>query len=266
VDGQQYVAVLAGGARVPYNSPQGDDLWGFRLDGKVPPAPTPPPPSTRQPITAPPVEGAAVGNTVQIARMWSNNHVGKEESNQQNAMAPQSLGVPVGTAVTFTNPAGNTKPHCVTQFYEGLFASPPLQPGESFTYTFTKSGEYYYNDCASPPTTGRIIVYDGPVHPAIALPQMPVSRAPAPTKSDVKHDSAMPPLASMGHTGLPPGKDRDFVQATCSGCHDVARVAGQRHTRHDWLIIIDQMRANGLVLDASARKKVADYLTTALGQ
>jgi hypothetical protein len=26
------------------------------------------------------------------------------------------------------------------------------------------------------------------------------------------------------------------------------------------------MRANGLVLDASARKKVADYLTAALGQ
>ena len=62
-------------------------------------------------------------------------------------------------SVTFTNPAGNTKPHCVTQFYEGLFSSGPIQPGQSFSFTFKTPGEYFYNDCADPRTTGKVIVY-----------------------------------------------------------------------------------------------------------
>ena len=49
--------------------------------------------------------------------------------------------------------------HCATQFYEGLFDSGPLQPGQSFTFTFTRPGEYFYNDCTSPGTTGKVVVY-----------------------------------------------------------------------------------------------------------
>ena len=262
IDGQQYVAVLAGGARVPYSSPQGDDLWGYKLGGTVPQAVAPPPPSSRQPIIAPPVEGGAVGNTVQIARMWVNNQVEGAESNQQNAMAPQTLSVPVGTTVTFSNPAGNSQPHCVTQFYEGLFASPPLKPGESFKYTFTKPGEYYYNDCTSPPTTGRVIVYGGPAHeimPLVVTPQPATAAKPAPAK-------ALAATPAGSGTPLPPGPGRDFAQKTCSQCHDVARVAGQRHTRPDWIKVIDQMRANGMVVDEKQRQQLADYLATALEQ
>lgn len=263
IDGQQYVAVLAGGSRVPYNSPQGDDLWGFKLGGTIPPVSAPPSPSSRQPITAPPVEGAAVNNTVNIARMWSGNQVGAEESSQQNAMAPQSLSVPVGTTVTFTNPAGNTQPHCVTQFYEGLFASPPLKPGESFRYTFNRPGEFYYNDCTSPPTTGRVIVYSGPAHAVTPLPVSQPPPAPAP-KAPAPGGSTVP--ANAMKTELPAGPDRDYAQQACSQCHDIARVAGQRHDRADWTKIVDQMRANGLVVDAAQRKALVDYLAAALGQ
>ena len=67
--------------------------------------------------------------------------------------------VPAGTSVTFSNPAGNTKAHCVVQFYEGLFSSGPIQPGQSFSFTFKAPGEYFYNDCADPRTTGKVIVY-----------------------------------------------------------------------------------------------------------
>jgi plastocyanin len=253
-NGQQYLAVLAGGARVPYNSPQGDDLWGFRIGGAVPPAPAPPPPSSRQPITAPPVEGGTVNNTVLLARLWASNQPGDAESSQQNAMAPQSLSVPLGTTVTFSNPSGNMQSHCVTQFYEGLFASSPLKPGESFQYTFTKLGEYYYNDCTSPPTTGRVIVYPGP-------PRAVSSIAVAP-----KSVTATTKTASPAGTLLPPGPNREFVQKVCSQCHDVTRVAGQRHGREEWGHVIDQMRASGLVLDAAQRQTVQDYLATALGQ
>jgi hypothetical protein len=81
-------------------------------------------------------------------------------------MLPSRLTVPVGTTVTFTNPGdaqiggpgtGNQKEHCATQFFEGLFNF-RLQPGESAQYTFTREGEYHYNDCTDPRPVGKVIV------------------------------------------------------------------------------------------------------------
>src|SRR5205807_10473182 len=49
VDGEQYIAVLAGGQFYPYeDSPRGDHLWALKLGGTVPPAPAPRPPSKRR--------------------------------------------------------------------------------------------------------------------------------------------------------------------------------------------------------------------------
>ena len=157
VDGEQYVAVFAGGNGIPYNSPKGDHIWAFKLGGKVAPAATPAPPSKRQPLTATPVAGASANNTVTLGRIWDNG-VGKVESIAQNAVAPQVLDVPKGTMVTFVNPLDNKQDRCATQFFEGLFGKVPLKPGESFTYTFNKPGEFYFNDCAAPLTTGKVIV------------------------------------------------------------------------------------------------------------
>jgi outer membrane protein assembly factor BamB len=160
IGGEEYVAVFAGGNFNPYNSPRGDDLWAFKLGGKVAQAAAPTPPPLRQPITSTPVEGSVVKDTVNIGRIWSSaSGLSTTESVAQDAMAPQTLRVPAGTTVTFVNPAGNVQPHCVMQFYEGLFSSPPLNPGQSFAYKFLKAGEYFYNDCTSPQTTGKIIVY-----------------------------------------------------------------------------------------------------------
>lgn len=158
IGGKEYITVFAGGNGLPYNSPRGDDLWGFALGGTVAQAPTPPPPSHRQPVTAAAVEGATVHNTVEIARLWFGGQSYPGESDSATAMSPDNLHVPVGTRVTFTNPAGNTKPHCVVQFYEGLFNSGPLQPGQSFSYTFSRPGEYFYNDCTDPRITGKVVV------------------------------------------------------------------------------------------------------------
>lgn len=81
-------------------------------------------------------------------------------------MLPSRLEVPVGTTVTFTNPGddhiggpgtGNRKEHCATQFFEGLFNF-RLKPGESAQYTFTREGEYYYNDCTDPRPVGMVLV------------------------------------------------------------------------------------------------------------
>lgn len=163
IDGEQYVAVYAGGTGIPYgnSAPRGDYLWAFKLNGKVPPAPTPTPPEVRRPVSGSPVEGAALPTpfTVFLARaQTATNAPGATESTAVNGMTPTWMRVPVNTTVTFTNPSNNVNTHCATQFFEGLF-NYSLAPGQSAQYTFTQPGEYFYNDCYSPRPTGKIVVY-----------------------------------------------------------------------------------------------------------
>ncbi len=158
VGGEQYVAVFSGGNGLPYNSPKGDHIWAFKLNGKVGPVAAPIPPPKRQPVTAASVTGAVAKNTITLGRVWSASGPGAEESIGQNAVAPQVLEVPKGTAVTFVNPVDNKLDRCATQFFEGLFGKTPLKPGQSFTYTFNTPGEFYFNDCAAPLTTGKVVV------------------------------------------------------------------------------------------------------------
>jgi plastocyanin len=162
VDGEQYLAVYAGGTDIPYGSsaPRGDFLWAFKIGGKVRPAPTPAPPVVRRPVSGTAVEGSTVNNTVVLARTYNptTGQVGTTESTAVNGMAPTWLRVPVGTTVTFVNPADNVNVHGATQFFEGLF-DVKLKPGESFQYTFRERGEYFFNDCYSPRPTGKVEVY-----------------------------------------------------------------------------------------------------------
>jgi PQQ-dependent dehydrogenase (methanol/ethanol family) len=162
VDGQHYLAVYAGGTSIPYgdSAPRGDFLWSFTIGGHVAPAPTPAPPVVRRPVQGVPVEGSAVDDTVVIGRTYdpATGTVGATESTAVNAMAPTHLRVPAGTTVTFTNHAGNAGVRGVTQFFEGLF-DVRLAPGESHTHRFRKKGEYFFNDPASPRSTGKIEVY-----------------------------------------------------------------------------------------------------------
>jgi alcohol dehydrogenase (cytochrome c) len=162
IDGEQYVAVYAGGTGIPYgnSAPRGDFVWAFKVGGKLPQAATPTPPEVRRPVSGSPVAGASLPtpNTVFLARVQTaTNAPGAAESTAVNAMTPTWMTVPAGTTVTFTNPAGNANTHCATQFFEGAFNF-KLAPGESGRYTFSKPGEYFYNDCYSPRPTGKIVV------------------------------------------------------------------------------------------------------------
>ena len=164
IGGEQYVAVYAGGTGIPYgdSAPRGDYLWAFKVGGTLPPAATPTPPVIRRPVSGGPVAGAATTppNTVILARTRSaTGAIGTTESTAVNGMAPTHLVVPVGTTVTFVNDPRNANVHCATQFFEGLF-NPQLKPGESFQYTFTQKGEFFFNDCYSPRPTGKIEVTD----------------------------------------------------------------------------------------------------------
>lgn len=163
IDGEQYVAVYAGGTGIPYgdSAARGDYLWAFKVGGTVAPAATPSAPIVRRPVSGSAVEGATLPtpNTVYLGRVQTTaNQPGTAESTAVNAMTPTWMRVPVNTTVTFTNPAGNVNTRCATQFFEGEYNF-KLVPGASANHTFTKPGEYFYNDCHSARSTGKIVVY-----------------------------------------------------------------------------------------------------------
>jgi quinohemoprotein ethanol dehydrogenase len=164
VNGVQYVLALA----------EGDKLWAFKLGGsfKMPSgsseAPTPAPFTVRRAVSGGAVEGSTVDNSVWLARPNRNDVAGSVDSIATNGMSPTHLRVPVGTTVSFVNPGvaqtplfPNTKTHCATQFFEGLF-NPKLAPGQTFQYKFAKEGEYFFNDCADPRPTGKVVAYHVP--------------------------------------------------------------------------------------------------------
>jgi plastocyanin len=68
---------------------------------------------------------------------------------------PQTLTVPVGTTVTWTN--SDDIPHTSVST-EGVFKSKVLDTDEKFTYTFTKAGTYPYYCTIHPKMTGKIVV------------------------------------------------------------------------------------------------------------
>lgn len=159
IDGQQYIAFYAGGTGIPYgaSAPRGDYLWAFKIGGKLPPAATPKPPNVRRPVSGVAVAGTAVGNTVLLGRSSAIAAEQSINSGATNGMFPTYMQIPLGTTVTFTNPGSSAHTHCATQFFEGLFNF-SLAPGQSASYTFTKPGEFFFNDCHNPRSTGKIEV------------------------------------------------------------------------------------------------------------
>jgi plastocyanin len=68
---------------------------------------------------------------------------------------PQTLTVPVGTTVTWTN--ADDIPHTSVST-EGVFKSKVLDTDEKFSYTFTKAGTYPYYCTIHPKMTGKVVV------------------------------------------------------------------------------------------------------------
>ncbi|HWV25643.1 MAG TPA: PQQ-binding-like beta-propeller repeat protein, partial [Aeromicrobium sp.] len=173
VDGEQYVAVFAAGTTNPYGGSitAGDSLWAFKIGGEYvtesgsQEGPVTAPLSIRRPVSGSAVEGATVDNTVLLARTSRTADTATAaDATTTSAMQPTHLRVSVGETVTFLNPGvetfpnnPNTKEHCATQFFEGEFNA-RLQPGESYQHTFTRAGEYFFNDCTDPRPTGKIEV------------------------------------------------------------------------------------------------------------
>jgi plastocyanin len=68
---------------------------------------------------------------------------------------PQTITVPVGTTVTWTN--SDDIPH-TTVSTDGVFKSKVMDTDEKFSYTFTKAGTYPYYCSVHPKMTGQVVV------------------------------------------------------------------------------------------------------------
>jgi plastocyanin len=68
---------------------------------------------------------------------------------------PQTLTVPVGATVTWTN--SDDIPHTAVST-DGVFKSKVMDTDEKFSYTFTKAGTYSYFCSIHPKMTGKVVV------------------------------------------------------------------------------------------------------------
>lgn len=160
IDGEQYVAMYAAGTGIPYGNAirSGDHLYAFKLGANsVPQGTAFMTGLQRRPVSGNAVAGGAVNNTVLLGRSSATAAEQSINSGSTNGMYPTWMTISAGTTVTFTNPASSVNTHCATQFFEGLFNF-SLAPGQSASYTFTQPGEYFYNDCHNPRSTGKIVV------------------------------------------------------------------------------------------------------------
>ena len=71
------------------------------------------------------------------------------------SFGPETLTVPVGTTVTWTN--RDDIPHTVVST-DGVFRSKVRDTDERFSYTFDKAGTYPYYCSVHPKMTGKVVV------------------------------------------------------------------------------------------------------------
>lgn len=71
------------------------------------------------------------------------------------SFGPQTVTVPVGATVTWTN--RDDIPHTVVST-DGVFKSKVRDTDEKFSYTFTKAGTYPYFCSVHPKMTGEVVV------------------------------------------------------------------------------------------------------------
>jgi plastocyanin len=71
------------------------------------------------------------------------------------SFGPQTVTVPVGATVTWTN--RDDIPHTVVST-DGVFKSKVRDTDETFSYTFAKAGTYPYYCSVHPKMTGKVVV------------------------------------------------------------------------------------------------------------
>jgi plastocyanin len=100
---------------------------------------------------------------VLVSGCTSNNNTTTDPNTitiQNNIFNPNSITIPQGTTITWINKDSNT--HKIVSD-TGLFTSPDLSNGQSYSYTFTQAGTYPYHCSLHPNMVGTIIVQSNTV-------------------------------------------------------------------------------------------------------
>jgi competence ComEA-like helix-hairpin-helix protein len=126
-----------------------------------------------------------------------------------------------------------------------------LQPGQSFTFTFTRPGEYFYNDCTSPGTTGEVVV-SAPSPPGSVRAQDAPAQTPGPPTASV------PMLAD--------GTGKTEVINTCSQCHSLDVLTPKRQTQEEWAETVNQMQERGAQATDDQVELIVNYLAAHFGK
>ncbi len=116
------------------------------------PAPVPIPQNDAGPTTQAP---AAMPSATPNASSASAGATGAQVTIDNFSFAPQTLTVPAGTTVTWTNQ--DDMVHTVTSA-DHVFGSAGLDTGDKFTYTFAKPGVFQYYCSIHPKMTATVIV------------------------------------------------------------------------------------------------------------
>ena len=149
IDGEQYVAIAAGGVSIQTASANGDMIWVFSLKGnkdhQIAQFDPPPPPPTEVSFN---FTGLLKGE-VPIAKTNAVKTV-------DYAFNPAHITVTTGTKVTFTNVG--QQPHNAAGADAGGWDIGLLMNGKSASVTFNKPGTYYYQCTPHPFMIGQVIV------------------------------------------------------------------------------------------------------------
>jgi len=136
LDGQQYVAIAAGGISLAMGDQNGDAVWTFTLNGKLSPFPAP-----KAPVTSAGFTGAI--STANTARMLD------------FSFDATRIEVKAGTTVTWTN--AGAQPHTATSV-DGGFDTGLVAPGATGAVTLSTPGTFTYTCTPHPWMIGQIIV------------------------------------------------------------------------------------------------------------
>ncbi len=130
-------------------------IW--RNSQKATPTPSSTTETTTSSATSPTASAATVTPTAAAATKT------QTISATASGFSPQSVTIASGTTVTFKNngsasvwPASN--PHPIHNGLPGFDAKAGIKPGETYSFTFTKTGTFGFHDHLNPSVGGTIIV------------------------------------------------------------------------------------------------------------
>jgi quinohemoprotein ethanol dehydrogenase len=156
IEGEQYVAIAAGGSRDGLNEARGDLVWAFKLSGQLMPLNGPPAPdkvisfdSQTTGFSAP-----VKTSTVTIGYQW-NAATSTLGAKDDYSFAPKRVTVAKGSALTWTN-SGDQEHSATAQ--GGAWDTGLLKSAESVTLTFDAPGTYIYYCLPHPWMLGQVIV------------------------------------------------------------------------------------------------------------